>query len=102
MNKIIVFANDSKKAEELCAGAKKLADRVILISSGSETGTADELWQYDAKVSAAMMLPAIAAKVIEEKAELMLCEKSSDGRLAAGYTAAKLGVSPLADVSGLE
>ena len=102
MNKIIVFANELKKMKELCSGAKSLADKVILISSLSENGMADELWQYDASLSAALIINSAAELILKEAPDMVWCEKSNDGRLFAGCVAAKMGVSPLADVSSLE
>lgn len=101
MEKIFVFANDAASAAELTAGAKALGGKVTLVTSGNSYGSADEVFAYPADLSMVTVLPQLAALIKDAGAELVLCEASRDGRLLAGYTAAKMSVSPLCDVNSL-
>lgn len=102
MKKIFVFANDPACAAELTAGASGFGGSVTLITSGREYGSAHTVYSYPPELSAVSLLPAIGALVTGEGAELLLCESGRDGRLVAGYCAAKLGTSPLCDAMSLE
>ena len=101
MEKIFVFANDAASAAELTAGAKALGGKVTLVTSGNSYGSADEVFAYPSDLSMVTVLPQLAALIKDAGAELVLCEASRDGRLLAGYTAAKMSVSPLCDVNSL-
>lgn len=102
MKNIFVFANDAANVSELTSGAAAICDQITLITSGSTYGCASVVYTYPSKLSAANILPAVAALVKDSDAELLLCENSNDGKLVGGYCAAKLGVSPMCDSQGLE
>lgn len=89
-----VFANDANNIKELTAGARSLGGKVALITSSNESGYADEVFRYDG-VSVACILNGIFDFV--RNSDVLICEASRDGRLVAGYAAAKLGVSPMCD-----
>lgn len=100
MNKIIVFANDTGSVSELTAGAKALGANVSLISCGRHHGSADVVYTYSPESSVVTILEDIAAAAIG--ADMVLCETSRDGKLVAGYLAAKMKTSPLCDASSLK
>ena len=95
MERIFVFANEAGSVAELTSGAKASGASVALVTSGKTYGCADEVFAYPEEVSLVSVLS------VSQKPQLLLCESGSDGRLLAGYTAAKLGVSPLCDVMSL-
>lgn len=94
MKIITVFANDANNIKELTAGARSLGGKVVLITSSNESGCADEVFRYDG-VTVACILNGIFDFV--HNSDVLICEASCDGRLVAGYAAAKLGVSPMCD-----
>lgn len=98
MERIIVFANGADSVAELTSGAKAFGASVILVTNGNTYGCADEVFAYPKELSLVSILNAVSRQIICQKPQMLLCESSSDGRLIAGYTAAKLGVSPLCDV----
>ena len=98
MNKIIIFAGDENNIKELTSGAKSLGGRVVLITSAGAHGCADEVYSCEG-VSMPCVLKSISDFVSDS--DIVICEASSDGRLVAGYAAARLGVSPICDVSSL-
>ena len=101
MERIFVFANEAGSVAELTSGAKASGASVALVTSGKTYGCADEVFAYPAEVSLVSVLSAVSELIVSQKPQLLLCESGSDGRLLAGYTAAKLGVSPLCDVMSL-
>ena len=101
MERIFVFANEAGSVAELTSGAKACGASVALVTSGKTYGCADEVFAYPEEVSLVSVLSAISELIVSQKPQLLLCESGSDGRLLAGYTAAKLGVSPLCDVMSL-
>lgn len=98
MERIFVFANEAGSVAELTSGAKAFGASVALVTSGKTYGCADEVFAYPEEVSLVSVLSAVSELIVSQKPQLLLCESGSDGRLLAGYTAAKLGVSPLCDV----
>lgn len=98
MERIFVFANEAGSVAELTSGAKACGASVALVTSGKTYGCADEVFAYPEEVSLVSVLSAVSELIVSQKPQLLLCESGSDGRLLAGYTAAKLGVSPLCDV----
>lgn len=98
MERIFVFANEAGSVAELTSGAKASGASVALVTSGKTYGCADEVFAYPEEVSLVSVLSAVSELIVSQKPQLLLCESGSDGRLLAGYTAAKLGVSPLCDV----
>ena len=101
MERIFVFANEAGSVAELTSGAKASGASVALVTSGKTYGCADEVFAYPEEVSLVSVLSAVSELIVSQKPQLLLCESGSDGRLLAGYTAAKLGVSPLCDVMSL-
>ena len=101
MERIFVFANEAGSVAELTSGAKASGASVALVTSGKTYGCADEVFAYPEEVSLVSVLSAVSELIVSRKPQLLLCESGSDGRLLAGYTAAKLGVSPLCDVMSL-
>ena len=101
MERIFVFANEAGSVAELTSGAKASGASVALVTSGKTYGCADEVFAYPEEVSLVSVLCAVSELIVSQKPQLLLCESGSDGRLLAGYTAAKLGVSPLCDVMSL-
>lgn len=101
MERIFVFANEAGSVAELTSGAKASGASVALVTSGKTYGCADEVFAYPEEVSLVSVLSAVSELIVSQKPQLLLCESGSDGRLLAGYTAAKLGVSPLCDVLSL-
>ena len=101
MERIFVFANEAGSVAELTSGAKASGASVALVTSGKTYGCADEVFAYPVEVSLVSVLSAVSELIVSQKPQLLLCESGSDGRLLAGYTAAKLGVSPLCDVMSL-
>lgn len=101
MERIFVFANEAGSIAELTSGAKASGASVALVTSGKTYGCADEVFAYPEEVSLVSVLSAVSELIVSQKPQLLLCESGSDGRLLAGYTAAKLGVSPLCDVMSL-
>ena len=101
MERIFVFANEAGSVAELTSGAKASGARVALVTSGKTYGCADEVFAYPEEVSLVSVLCAVSELIVSQKPQLLLCESGSDGRLLAGYTAAKLGVIPLCDVMSL-
>lgn len=101
MERIFVFANEARSVAELTSGAKASGASVALVTSGKTYGCADEVFAYPEEVSLVSVLCAVSELIVSQKPQLLLCESGSDGRLLAGYTAAKLGVSPLCDVMSL-
>ena len=101
MERIFVFANEAGSVAELTSGAKASGASVALVTSGKTYGCADEVFAYPEEVSLLSVLSAVSELIVSQKPQLLLCESGSDGRLLAGYTAAKLGVSPLCDVMSL-
>ena len=101
MERIFVFAYDAGSVAELTSGAKASGASVALVTSGKTYGCADEVFAYPEEVSLVSVLCAVSELIVSQKPQLLLCESGSDGRLLAGYTAAKLGVSPLCDVMSL-
>ena len=101
MERIFVFANEAGSVAELTSGAKASGASVALVTSGKTYGCADEVFAYPEEVSLVSVLSAVSEPIVSQKPQLLLCESGSDGRLLAGYTAAKLGVSPLCDVMSL-
>ena len=101
MERIFVFANEAGSVAELTSGAKASGASVALVTSGKTYGCADEVFAYPEEVSLVSVLSAVYELIVSQKPQLLLCESGSDGRLLAGYTAAKLGVSPLCDVMSL-
>ncbi len=101
MERIFVFANEAGSVAELTSGAKDSGASVALVTSGKTYGCADEVFAYPEEVSLVSVLSAVSELIVSQKPQLLLCESGSDGRLLAGYTAAKLGVSPLCDVMSL-
>lgn len=101
MKKIFVFANDKANVAELTHGAALLGGEAVLITSGAEHGSAAKVYTYPAELSAVSVAPQVAALVGTEGADVLLCESGKDGRLIAGYCAAKLGASPLCDAMSL-
>lgn len=101
MERIFVFANEAGSVAELTSGAKASGASVALVTSGKTYGCADEVFVYPEEVSLVSVLSAVSELIVSQKPQLLLCESGSDGRLLAGYTAAKLGVSPLCDVMSL-
>ena len=101
MERIFVFANEAGSVAELTSGAKASGASVVLVTSGKTYGCADEVFAYPEEVSLVSVLSAVSELIVSRKPQLLLCESGSDGRLLAGYTAAKLGVSPLCDVMSL-
>ena len=101
MDRIFVFANEAGSVAELTSGAKASGASVALVTSGKTYGCADEVFAYPEEVSLVSVLSAVSELIVSQKPQLLLCESGSDGRLLAGYTAAKLGVSPLCDVMSL-
>ena len=101
MERIFVFANEAGSVAELNSGAKASGASVALVTSGKTYGCADEVFAYPEEVSLVSVLSAVSELIVSQKPQLLLCESGSDGRLLAGYTAAKLGVSPLCDVMSL-
>lgn len=101
MERIFVFANEAGSVAELTSGAKAFGASVALVTSGKTYGCADEVFAYPEEGSLVSVLSAVSELIVSQKPQLLLCESGSDGRLLAGYTAAKLGVSPLCDVMSL-
>ena len=101
MERIFVFANEAGSVAELTSGAKASGASVALVTSGKTYGCADEVFAYPEEVSLVSVLSAVSELIVSQKPQLLLCESGSDGRLLAGYIAAKLGVSPLCDVMSL-
>lgn len=101
MERIFVFANEAGSVAELTSGAKASGASVALVTSGKTYGCADEVFAYPEEVSLVSVLSAVSELIVSQKPQLLLCESGNDGRLLAGYTAAKLGVSPLCDVMSL-
>ena len=101
MERIFVFANEAGSVAELTSGAKACGASVALVTNGKTYGCADEVFAYPEEVSLVSVLSAVSELIVGQKPQLLLCESGSDGRLLAGYTAAKLGVSPLCDVMSL-
>lgn len=101
MERIFVFANEAGSVAELTSGAKASGASVAIVTSGKTYGCADEVFAYPEEVSLVSVLSAVSELIVSQKPQLLLCESGSDGRLLAGYTAAKLGVSPLCDVMSL-
>ena len=101
MERIFVFANEAGSVAELTSGAKASGASVALVTSGKTYGCADEVFAYPEEVSLVSVLCAVSELIVSQKPQLLLCESGSDGRLLAGDTAAKLGVSPLCDVMSL-
>ena len=101
MERIFVFANEAGSVAELTSGAKASGASVALVTIGKTYGCADEVFAYPEEVSLVSVLSAVYELIVSQKPQLLLCESGSDGRLLAGYTAAKLGVSPLCDVMSL-
>ena len=101
MERIFVFANEAGSVAELTSGAKASGASVALVTSGKTYGCADEVFAYPEEVSLVSVLSAVSELIVSQKPQLLLCESGSDGRQLAGYTAAKLGVSPLCDVMSL-
>ena len=101
MERIFVFANEAGSVAELTSGAKASGASVALVTSGKTYGCAAEVFAYPEEVSLVSVLSAVSELIVSQKPQLLLCESGSDGRLLAGYTAAKLGVSPLCDVMSL-
>ena len=101
MERIFVFANEAGSVAELTSGAKASGASVALVTSGKTYGCADEVFAYPEEVSLVSVLSAVSELIVSQKPQLLMCESGSDGRLLAGYTAAKLGVSPLCDVMSL-
>lgn len=101
MERIFVFSNEAGSVAELTSGAKASGASVALVTSGKTYGCADEVFAYPEEVSLVSVLSAVSELIVSQKPQLLLCESGSDGRLLAGYTAAKLGVSPLCDVMSL-
>lgn len=101
MERIFVFANEAGSVAELTSGAKASGASVALVTSGKTYGCADEVFAYPEEVFLVSVLSAVSELIVSQKPQLLLCESGSDGRLLAGYTAAKLGVSPLCDVMSL-
>lgn len=98
MNKITVFANGANNIKELTAGVKALGSKVVLITSAKAFGCADEAFCYEDS-SVPCILKSLSDFISDS--DIIICESSCDGRLVAGYAAAKLGVSPLCDVSSV-
>lgn len=99
MKNSIVFANDSNSIKELTAGARSLGGKVVLVTSSSETGCADETIRYEG-VSIACILKNVVDAM--QGSDVIICEASRDGRLVAGYAAVRLGVSPMCDSASVK
>lgn len=101
MKKTFVFANNAESIRELTAGARQMSEEVVLVTSATVFGSADVVYTYSSEQSVATRLKDIAAAVCAAQADAVLCESGRDGKLVAGYVAAKLGTSPLCDASSV-
>lgn len=91
----------SASAAELVSRANAVAENTVLITTGSLSG-ADVVYTIVEGKSVATELKAIAELAAGLQPELVLCDASPSGRLAAGYIASALKTNVLADVQSLE
>lgn len=98
----LVFAQSEASATELLSGARTLSKHVTLVTSHPNIHGADHTFLYPETAGSAAVVDSISDCIVQQGPTLVLCESSADGRLVAGYVAAKLHTSPLCDVSALQ
>lgn len=96
---IYVIAQNEATGAELLAAADSYGKHTVLISSNTALKGADEILLFEGAL--ADILEALQEKLSEEQPDLVLCEASADGRLAAGFAAVALKTSPLVEPSEL-
>lgn len=99
LKNVLVF---SLSGTELISRANEVAENSVLVTAAGALTGADTVYTYPADKSVALQLKAIAELAQELQPELVLCEATASGRLVAGYLAAALKTSSLADVQTLE
>ena len=100
--KCFVIAQSRSAALELAAGAERFAESVALVCLGEAVSAAgvDKVYAVrDKELSAAAYSGAVAALIKEQQPDLVLAERSRDGRLMAGIAAAALGAGVQTDPS---
>lgn len=100
--KACVIAENAGAAAQLCAGARALADEVVLIAPGVEpaTGIADKVVHIDVPHGAALddAYLSVNAVVDAEGASLVLVEPTRRCKVLAGRLAAHRGTATITDV----
>ena len=100
----VVIASGKNAALELVSGASALAESVSLVCLGELVSAegVDAVYSVDTSVSAVNFIPAIVKLVADKQAQLVLCDASRNGRLAAAMVAAANKTSVQADASSVE
>ena len=100
----VVIASGKSAALELVSGAAALAESVSLVCLGEVVSAegVDAVYSVDTSVSAVNFIPAIVKLVADKQAQLVLCDTSRNGRLAAAMVAAANKTAVQADASSVE
>lgn len=101
--KVIVFAENADNAAAIMSLIRESCDKLYLIcpDNASVCG-ADAVYTYPASDSLVCYVEATAQLIKTEAPELVLCDSGADGKLLAGYAAAKLESSPVCDAVRLD
>lgn len=100
----VVIASGKNAALELVSGAAALAESVSLVCLGEVVSAegVEAVYSVDTSVSAINFVPAIVKLVADKQAQLVLCDQSKNGRLAAAMVAAANKTSVQADANSVE
>lgn len=104
--KALVLAETIDGQRALCAGARSIADEVVLavVKGAPETGIADKA--YDIELPAGEPVENAAAGVIAvynaENPDVVLVEPTPRDKILAGLLAASLGASVISDVTAID
>ncbi|NCB24248.1 MAG: electron transfer flavoprotein subunit alpha/FixB family protein [Bacteroidia bacterium] len=101
LHNVVIFANAAAEGAELINEANAISEKTVLITSSTELSGTDRVYAYSSGESVATKLNDIISVINSEKPELVLCEAGKDARLVAGYVAAAIGTSPLAEAMSL-
>ena len=100
----VVIASGKNAALELVSGAAALAESVSLVCLGEVVSAegVEAVYSVDTSVSAINFVPAIVKLVADKQAQLVLCDQSKNGRLAAAMVAAANKTSVQVDANSVE
>lgn len=104
--KALVIAETPNAARDLCAGARTMADEVVLVAPGVEavTGIADKAVRIDVPAGCSLddAYASVNAVADAEAPAVVLVEPTRRMKVLAGRLAAHLGTAVVTDVIGFE